>query len=64
MLGLNVRPSGARADTVTASQLPSGDEPQAGQPGQGQVVVQIVEWGHCAFSPRLGEPPGYDGRRG
>ena len=24
MLGLNVRPSGARADTVTASQLPSG----------------------------------------
>jgi hypothetical protein len=24
MLGLKVRPSGARADTVTASQLPSG----------------------------------------
>ena len=31
-------------------------QPQAGEPGQGQIVVQIVEWGHCvcAFSPRTG----------
>ena len=40
-------------------------EPQPGQPVQGHVVVQVVEWGHCAFPPRLGGgPPGCGALRG
>ena len=29
-------------------------EPQATEPRQGQVVVQVVEWGHCVFPPQVG----------
>ncbi len=63
MLDLNVRPSGARADTVTASQSPSGDSRKP--VSRGRARESCTSWNGVTAPSRPGwEPPGYDGHRG